>query len=196
MTSEKSDFITVWEILGPLYNEFREKLRRKGLAYEGMIMRDHINRIDNGDNECHNEFRQYHFVGFNALNGCEKKLFLHLKKRNKASFYWDYDPSYVNDDNNEAGFFIRENIKTFGQDIEPAQSNPDTAITVYSSPSEIAQTKIIPEMEKKCSLFTPPRGYSLEKALISSYGADNALRDAKYFNYFITLDDIFMGDQK
>jgi len=53
-------------------------------------------------------------------------------------------------------------------------------------------TKIIPEMERKCSLFALPRGYSLEKALISQYGPDNALRDAKYFNYAVTLDDMFM----
>lgn len=52
-------------------------------------------------------------------------------------------------------------------------------------------TKIIPEMERKCSLFAPPRGYSLERALISPYGPDNPLNDSKYFNYSITLEDIF-----
>ena len=52
-------------------------------------------------------------------------------------------------------------------------------------------TKIIPEMERKCALLNPPRGYAMEKALISLYGPDNALRDSDYFNYFVTLEDLF-----
>jgi len=56
-------------------------------------------------------------------------------------------------------------------------------------------TKIIPEMERKCSLFRAPRGYFLERALISPYCPDNSLRDSKYFNYSIILEDIFKNDQ-
>jgi hypothetical protein len=52
-------------------------------------------------------------------------------------------------------------------------------------------TKVIPEMERKCALLKTPRGYAMEKALISLYGPDNALRDSDYFNYFVTLEDIF-----
>ncbi len=51
-------------------------------------------------------------------------------------------------------------------------------------------TKIIPEMERKCSLLKIPRGYTLEKALISLYGPDESLRDAEYFNHCVTIDDI------
>jgi len=51
-------------------------------------------------------------------------------------------------------------------------------------------TFIIPEMERKCALVKIPRGYAVEKALISLYGPDNSLKDAGYFNHFVTLDDI------
>ncbi|MBW1802318.1 MAG: AAA family ATPase [Deltaproteobacteria bacterium] len=51
-------------------------------------------------------------------------------------------------------------------------------------------THIIPEMERKCALVKVPRGYTLEKALISLYGPDKALKDAGYFHHFVTLDDI------
>ncbi|MCP4221295.1 MAG: hypothetical protein GY765_42105, partial [bacterium] len=50
--------------------------------------------------------------------------------------------------------------------------------------------KIIPEMEKKCSALQVPRGYTLEKALISVYGPDEELRTEGYFHYYVTLDDI------
>ena len=51
-------------------------------------------------------------------------------------------------------------------------------------------THIIPEMERKCTLVKLPRGYAVEKALISLYGPDNSLKDAGYFHHFVTLDDI------
>lgn len=52
-------------------------------------------------------------------------------------------------------------------------------------------TKIIPEVEKKCALLKIPNGYTIEKALISLYGPDEALKDSEYFNHFVTLEDIF-----
>lgn len=52
-------------------------------------------------------------------------------------------------------------------------------------------TKIIPEVEKKCALLKIPNGYTLEKALISLYGPDEALKDSEYFSHFVTLEDIF-----
>ena len=51
-------------------------------------------------------------------------------------------------------------------------------------------TKIIPEIERKCSLFKTPRGYTIEKALVSLYGPDESLKDARYFSHYITLDDL------
>ena len=51
-------------------------------------------------------------------------------------------------------------------------------------------TKTIAEMQRKCSLLKVPRGYALERALISLYGPDNSLKDTGYFHHFVTLDDI------
>lgn len=51
--------------------------------------------------------------------------------------------------------------------------------------------RIIPEVERKCALLEVPRGYSIERALISLYGPDDSLKEADYFNAHVTLDDIF-----
>lgn len=59
--------------------------------------------------------------------------------------------------------------------------------------SEKITTKIIPGMEKKCAAMTIPRGCTLEKALISLYGPDEALGNSGYFNHFVTLEDIIAG---
>jgi hypothetical protein len=47
-------------------------------------------------------------------------------------------------------------------------------------------THILPEMQRKCALLKVPRGYALERALISLYGPDNSLKDAGYFHHFVT----------
>ena len=51
-------------------------------------------------------------------------------------------------------------------------------------------THIIPAMQRKCALLKVPRGYTLEKALISLYGPDNFLKDTGYFHHLVALDDI------
>lgn len=59
----------------------------------------------------------------------------------------------------------------------------------YSN-SEISTT-IIPEMQRKCTLLKIPRGFTIQKALISLYGPDKALADSRYFDHTVTIRDIF-----
>lgn len=54
-------------------------------------------------------------------------------------------------------------------------------------------TMIIPEMQRKCALLKVPRGFTIQKALISLYGPDKALADSSYFDHSVTLKDIFRG---
>lgn len=44
-------------------------------------------------------------------------------------------------------------------------------------------------MVKKCSALKIPRGYRLERALISLYGPDEALQNSCYFNHYVTGKD-------
>lgn len=46
-------------------------------------------------------------------------------------------------------------------------------------------TKVIPEVERKIQLLDVPRGYTVEKALISLYGGDQSLKDSGYFHHDI-----------
>lgn len=153
MTSEKEDFLTVWDILPLLYTSFRDKLRLAGMAYEGMIMRDLVEDMESKVSSLDNKAEHFHFIGFNALNRCEKELLGYLKARGKASFYWDYDILYLNNREHEAGLFIRDNIKTFGQDLgSGVRVDNLTAIKnerrfeVYRAPSDVAQSKLIPSL--------------------------------------------------
>lgn len=53
-------------------------------------------------------------------------------------------------------------------------------------------TKIIPEFEKKFDLFSTPRGFTKERALISIHGPDKSLKDAEYFHHCVILEDILL----
>jgi hypothetical protein len=54
--------------------------------------------------------------------------------------------------------------------------------------------EIIPEMERRLALLEIPVGHSIEKALISLYGPDQALKESQYFNHYVTLEDILGKD--
>ena len=104
-------FISIWQKLFPVYTELKEVLQEKELAYGGMISRQVIEKLQ--DEDLQFEFKKYYIIGLNALNNCEKTFFNLLKKQEKAVFLWDYDQFYLDDKINEAGRFIRGNLKQF-----------------------------------------------------------------------------------
>jgi uncharacterized protein len=52
-------------------------------------------------------------------------------------------------------------------------------------------TTVIPEIQRKCALLKIPRGFTIQKALISLYGPDKALADSRFFDHSVTIKDIF-----
>jgi len=153
-TGQKSGFINVWSVLAGIYEEFRNSLARKKIAYEGMIFREFA---VNAEKYCESEDRWdlIHFIGFNALNECEKILMMGFKKAGKARFYWDYDNSYIHRENwNSAGFFLRDNLLKFGNDMPSGWSYdtmlskkaPEVQRRVIDTSSDVAQVKLISQL--------------------------------------------------
>jgi hypothetical protein len=52
-------------------------------------------------------------------------------------------------------------------------------------------TNIISEMKRKTELLKNTKGYSIETALITTFGADKSLKETNYFDHILTMDDIF-----
>jgi len=149
----KESFLSVWNILGEVYSEFKKNLLGKGIAYPGMIIRD---VIENHLLEFTN--KQYVFAGFNVLNKSEEKLFGALK--DKSLFYWDYDNYYLEQ---EAGRFIRQNILKFGSALNAQKADlflsQPKEITFMASTSENGQSgAILPWISslKKNNQFVEP----------------------------------------
>ena len=55
-------FITLWNKLNDIYNDFKQRLKSQKLAYEGMLYRDVVEKP-----KIEAQYECYVFVGFNVL---------------------------------------------------------------------------------------------------------------------------------
>lgn len=92
----KEKFLRLWSKMADIYTDFKDNLRRRGLAYEGMLYRD---VVEGG--EIPYLYERYLFVGFNVIQKVEQRLFSDLKSKGMARFYWDYDRYYMGSGNEE-----------------------------------------------------------------------------------------------
>lgn len=140
-TRLKQEFLNIWDSLGPIYNGLKDKLLKENLAYEGMLYRevaenDKINFKLLG-------YDHIAMVGFNVLNRVEQKLFARLKKQCGAWFYWDYDEYYTSNEYNEAGEFLKQNLRPFPNELSGLDIfnniRKNKRICFAESPTENAQ---------------------------------------------------------
>ena len=168
-TELRERFITLWEKMGNIYHRFQDRLRSLGIAYEGMMYRDALERLNPDDLP----YERYAFVGFNVLNRVEHELFERLQQAGRAVFYWDYDTAYVAPQADrpaaatgaggpagtqpdgadslttiapEAGLFMRENLRDFPNRL-PAELfhhlDEPKRVTYISAPTENAQARYV-----------------------------------------------------
>jgi CRISPR/Cas system-associated exonuclease Cas4 (RecB family) len=161
--------LLIWEKLFPVYAEFKEVLKENKMAFGGMADRQVIENMTAGINKF--DFKKYYFIGLNALNACEKKLFRTLQKEQTASFLWDFDNFYLNDKLHEAGRFMRENLINF----------PPPSDFVFSA-EEFSKKKNI-----KLAAVSSNYGQAQQIPVFLDENADNF--EAKFDNTAIVLAD-------
>lgn len=141
----KEKFIDIWVKLAGIYHQFKEQLNENSLAYSGMIYREVAENLEL-DRFDRLTARKYVFIGFNALNNCEKAIFRKLEKQKKAMFFWDYANFYLKDTENEAGRFLRTNLVLFPspKDFIPEETGPERRkIKLVAVPGNITQAQAI-----------------------------------------------------
>lgn len=126
-TALKERFISLWDVLGNVYRNYKSQLAEQDIAYEGMLYRSVIDKLD----VTQLPYNKYIFVGFNVLNKVETSLFQSLRDAEKALFYWDYDRFYLNAANHEAGEFIKRNLKEFPSTL------PEELFSTLSLPKKV-----------------------------------------------------------
>ena len=138
----KKKFMETWQILFPLYTQFRELLHNRGLAYPGMVYRDVAQRAKSGES-LDIPTGEIVFVGLHALSTSEIELLKHLRANGSADFYWDYESPFVNDPANKAMLWVERNKTLFPSKhvIEQPTFSEKINIEVMGIPSGVGQAK-------------------------------------------------------
>ncbi len=153
----KEGFLSIWRILLPLYNSFKDALKSKGMSYEGMVYRELAGRLQSGGaqdiaKERFPEVKKFVFVGLNALNECEKMLLRKLHRAGIAEFCWDYRSDFIRDPLNKSSLFLKEFTAEFPSSFRSDPDGlPETRFNVLSVPGGIAQAKQLPEILSRCA---------------------------------------------
>lgn len=142
-------FIKMWRRMPKLYHGFHEQLKAQNYITNGQVYRylagtnlaelDFIKSFDQG---------KIIFVGFNALTRAEANVFTQLQKAEKALFYFDTDSYYLDDELQEAGLFLRKNIRQLGlvnvfENSSSYFSSEKHRVNVYKVQGQSAQAKIL-----------------------------------------------------
>lgn len=125
-------FAKLWENLYSIYLAFKERLRGKSQAYEGMLMLDVVERLKSGEID-DSKYGKLVFIGFNVLSRTEYAFFKRYRDSKRADFYWDHDIYYSAPESiQEAGLFMRQNIVDF-----PSSLKEPSLFDNYSKPKKI-----------------------------------------------------------
>src|SRR5690606_1292029 len=136
-------FLQLWKRLPVLYDRFKERLKSLNQTNYPTIYRE----LAEGRAAAQDfiaSFQQVLFVGFNALNKAEAKLFKQWQEEGRALFYFDADAYYLEDNMQEAGLFIRRNIFQTGLvnalgDSPNIIGNRTSTVNLYASTGKISQ---------------------------------------------------------
>lgn len=182
---EKALFITSYI---PYNKNQKSKLKRYKLTDEYLrfyfkYVEKHINLISSNRNR--NLFAQLvkpvwtSWLGFSFENFCLKNAMYLARMMEFEDHVLQWGPYF---ERNDVGF-----------QIDLIYLRDDKVITVceikyYEGEVPVS---VVHEVKKKCALLSVPRGYTLETALISRFGPDQALRDLDFFHHYIQIADFF-----
>lgn len=144
-TELEAKFLKLWEVLDPLFNNFKKKLMDNGMATAGMLSRNAVDYLKLARTSVL-PYRRYIFVGFNVLTLSEIKIFERLQARGCGDYYWDIASPAFKAKGNRAARFMRNNVKCFPSkyDINSEYTIPENyfpEIYITGVPSGIGQAK-------------------------------------------------------
>ena len=140
--TNRESFVKLWEILAPLYTNYRKSLADRGLCYSGMQYKEVADRFKKMQAE-ELGYKRIIIVGFNVLSMTEIKIFERLRDLGIGDFYWDFDMPEQFKENRSATFFLKKYVKEFRSIYDISLSDvPVPEIEIISVPSNIGQVKL------------------------------------------------------
>lgn len=152
-TTLQENYIRFWKTLDQYYKRLKQRLLQKQLGYQGLIYREALENL-NYYLDTHNE-KPHFFIGFNALNSSESFIIQEFLERTPSQVFWDIDSHFVNDENHDAGLFVRHYLaewKYYQKNEDIALSNSFTqtkSIEITGIPKNIGQANYINKLINK-----------------------------------------------
>ena len=146
LSSLQSNYVDFFSSMYGCYTSFKENLLQHNLAYQGLAYRTASNNIKNTSLE----WSKVWFVGLNALTLSEQEIINYLKEIDVARIFWDADEYYYNNNNHEAGSFLRVQREQWKEidfkGVGNYYSIPKQSFNVIACPNNICQTKAASEL--------------------------------------------------
>lgn len=149
----KKRFLQLWCHFEDIYINYKNRLRKQNIAYEGMLYRDVVQK------KITYQYDKYLFIGFNMVQKVEQQIFSNLQKEGKARFYWDFDKFYMYPNINEAGYYISKYLKLFPNELDLSNSDiydnfsTDKEITYANASTENIQARYVSDWLKEKSRY-------------------------------------------
>lgn len=142
LTDIERNYINFFSSLHKYYDELRKALLNNNIAYSGLAYRyaaENIERIAEMVN-----WDKVVFAGFNALSKSEIEVIDCLYRNGKADMLWDADKYYVENDIQEAGYFLRKHFKKWNKTACTFDDmSKKKEINIISSPGNIQQAMMV-----------------------------------------------------
>ncbi len=150
LSAYQTNYLQFMNSLGAIYKHFSAFLVANSWAYQGLAYKHAV--LNQDKNTYIQQFDKILFCGFNALNAAELKIFHKLFEQKKADLLWDTDVYYLNNVNQEAGLFMRNNFELF-KERDPLfiQDNfkEKKDIRIISVPKQIGQAQVVKQTLQK-----------------------------------------------
>ncbi len=142
--NSRAKFRKLWEVLGPLYERFTQRMADQGLITSGRATRIAAERVCTmGADEF--AYERYVFIGFGLLSASELKIFRRMRQLGIGDFYWDHRSPLFEIPESRAMMFVRKYVRDFPAryDLDAYEGHlTEPEVTVTAVPSSSGQATL------------------------------------------------------
>ena len=143
------NYLSFWEKLSSYYEQLKQALQKKNLAYQGMVYRLASEKVQE---YIKRNTSKHIFIGFNALNNAEQHIVQQMLSAGTAEVFWDIDEVFLRDEQHATSYFMRQYLRTWPhfQDNDAIKPSADFSkkknIEIVGVPKNIGQAKFVGEL--------------------------------------------------
>jgi CRISPR/Cas system-associated exonuclease Cas4 (RecB family) len=148
LTDFEKQYLHFFKSLFTYHEQLSSRLLASNLAYPGLLFRTIAEKMGEFNEKI--PWERIIFTGFNALTKAEEVIIDSLASSGKAELLWDADVYYMEDEKQEAGFFLRNWKKKWKNQpfnwIEKDFEASSAKINIVGVPLHVGQAKLCGEI--------------------------------------------------